>query len=314
MGGTDEISVTRIDALVSELRTLREVKGVSYRELATTITDRRIADGKNPAAARIAHTTISDAFRLGRRRLNAGLIAEIVAALDEDEDSVATWRARVAGAAAGDPAPVDPLPAAEPMSHPAVAPRVGRSPGWILVVLIAGLLLNSTGKFLNPLLGDVFFFDMVGTALAAILAGPWVGAGVGVLFIGVELLKGQLVAAMFSITMVTAGLIWGFGARRYGLAESLPRFLALSALVAVATSLIAVPITVFYLGGVTDRGLDELRDAVIAVTAFDDESAIGLVNFLVSLIDKLAVGAAAYSIATLVRRVDTDGLRVPAAS
>lgn len=71
---------------------------------------------------------------------------------------------------------------------------------------------------------------------------------------------------------------------------------------AAVTSAIAVPITVFYLGGSTDRGLDGLRDVVMGMTGVHPEVAIGIVNATVSVIDKLVVGAIAYAIAILVRR------------
>ena len=297
MGGTSDASTSAIDALVSDLRTLRADRGVSYRDLAIGITERRIAQGMPPAAARVAHSTIPDAFRPGRRRLNAGLISEIVQALGEDAAEAARWRARAAATAA--PA-LAPPPVVIPAPDESAGVRAPRTWAVIAALLVAGVLLNATGKFVNPLLGDVFFFDMIGTAVVAILAGPWVAAGVGALFILVELLKGQLVDALFSVTMVTAGLVWGFGATRFGMASTLPRFLGLSAIVAVATSLIAVPITVLYLGGATDRGLDALRDTVMAIAGVDSDLAIGVVNLTISVVDKLAVGAAAYAIARVV--------------
>ncbi|MFI8633087.1 helix-turn-helix domain-containing protein [Microbacterium sp. NPDC077663] len=302
MGGSSDTGAARVDELISELRMLRDARGVSYRELAARVTEQRIDAGANPAAARVPHTTISDAFRLGRRRLNAGLVAEIVEALGEDPAAVALWRARVAAAvAAGSSAAPEPR-LETPTPEQPVPASDGLSWGRLVALIVAGVLLNSTGKFVNPLLGDVFFFDMVGTALVAILGGPWAAAAVGVVFIVVELLKGQVVAAVFSVTMVSAGLVWGFGATRFRLAATLPRFLALSAFVAVVTSSIAVPITVFYLGGSTDRGLDGLRDLVIGMTGVHTEVAISIVNATISLIDKVIVGAIAYGVAVLVRR------------
>lgn len=281
---------------------MRDARGVSYRELAARITEQRVSAGANPAAARVPHTTISDTFRLGRRRLNAGLVAEIVEALGEDAAAVAAWRARVAAAlAAGPSVAAEPRPETTP-PKPLHPEATGRPWGRMIALIVAGVLLNSTGKFVNPLLGDVFFFDMVGTALVAILAGPWAAAAVGLVFIVVELLKAQVVAAVFSVTMVSAGLVWGFGVTRFHLAATLPRFLGLSAVVAVVTSSIAVPITVFYLGGSTDRGLDALRDLVIGMTGAHPEVAISIVNATISLIDKMIVGAIAYAVAVLVRR------------
>ncbi|MCM3694976.1 hypothetical protein [Microbacterium oleivorans] len=302
MGGSSDTGAARVDELITELRTLRDARGVSYRELAARVTEQRVSAGASPAAARVPHTTISDTFRLGRRRLNAGLVAEIVEALGEDAAAVAVWRARVAAALAAGPSAV-PAPRPETLSPEPPAPETtGRSWGRLVALIVAGVLLNSTGKFVNPLLGDVFFFDMVGTALVAILAGPWAAATVGLVFIVVELLKGQVVAAVFSVTMVSAGLLWGFGATRFRLAATLPRFLGLSAIVAVVTSAIAVPITVFYLGGSTDRGLDALRDLVMGMTGVHPEMAIGIVNATISLIDKMVVGAIAYALAVVVRR------------
>lgn len=82
-------------------------------------------------------------------------------------------------------------------------------------IVLAGVLLNAAGKFMNPLLGDVLFLDMIGTATVALVLGPWWAALAGVLFMLVELLKGNVGDALFATTMVTSGLIWGYGAKRW---------------------------------------------------------------------------------------------------
>ena len=249
-----------------------------------------------PAAARVAHTTVSDVFRTGRSRVNVNLVAEVVYALTQDEQQAAEWRARARAAAAlgqtKQPAPSASEKGARDL--PAVAAGRVRWRGRSLALLIVtGMLLNATGKFLNPLVGDLLFLDMVGTATVALLAGPWASAVVGAMFVATELLKGEVGNALFAVTMVTAGLLWGYGAHRFNLARSLPRFLALSGVVALVTSAIAVPIIGLYYGGHTGRGLDVITSGV-AGNGVELWLAIGGANLAVSVVDKLLVGAIAF--------------------
>lgn len=287
----------RFDPLVDELRVLRESRGVTYRELAARITRQRENDGVIPAKARIAHTTVSDVFRLGRSRLNANLVAEIVRALDGDDAAAKDWRTRVAQIA-----PLTPVVPRSPEpvdASPPTLPTTARPTVPALVALVAGgLLLNATGKFFNPLLGDIFFVDMVGTAVVALIGGPWLAALVGLLFVVVELLKFQIGGALFAVTMIFAGLIWGYGVRRGG-GATLPRFLAVSAVVAVATSALAVPITMLYYDGQVDRGLDVLF-AHLQAGGLGPWLAVSGTNLTVSLVDKVLTGAIAFLIARLI--------------
>ena len=168
--------------------------------------------------------------------------------------------------------------------------------------MLGGVLLNATGKFFNPLLGDILFLDMIGTAVVALLVGPWWAALSGLLFMLIELLKGNVGDALFATTMITSGLIWGFGAKRWGMGDTLPRFLGLSVLVAVTTSLIAVPITVIYYGGEAGRGVDGLITSATAM-GMSLWVIVGGSNLAVSLLDKVLTGAAAFYIAKLIRGV-----------
>lgn len=298
---TMDARTERLDELVRELRTLRDSAGVSYRELATRIAAAREGDGRSPAEARIAHTTVSDLFRLGRSRINADLVAEIVRALGGDADEARSWRERVVRANATDAASTSSAATPVRAAHPPLdAPRPVSKITTMTMLVIAGVVLNSAGKFVNPLLGDVLFWDMIGTAVVAIVAGPWLAALVGVLFIAVELLKGDVVGALFAVTMISAGLIWGFGAGRFGLARTLPRFLALSSVVAITTSALAVPIIVMYFGGYAGRGLDGII-AAMSGEGVDVWSAVTGANLAISLLDKVLSGAIAFLLVRVVR-------------
>ncbi|KAA9134512.1 hypothetical protein [Microbacterium caowuchunii] len=297
--GSGDTAAT-LDALALELRALRESNGVSYREIAARITRRREQDGTPPATARVAHSTVSDVFRLGRARINADLVVEIVLALGVDEEDARGWRERCIRAMSTlrqspDAAGIDPAPVSG--TRP-----LRSSAGTITLVLAGAVLLNATGEFLNPLIGNVLFLDMIGTAIAAILLGPWWAALAGVIFLIVELLKGDVGHALFAVTMVTSGLIWGYGVQRFELGRTLPRFLGLSAVVAVATTLIAVPVTVFYFGGTAGRGIDGFI-AWATTAGADVWAALGASNLTISLVDKILTGAVAFFAAPYVSRV-----------
>ncbi|WP_129590475.1 hypothetical protein [Cryobacterium aureum] len=84
-----------LDRLVEDLQRLRNTAGdVSYAEIAALITRGSEAQGITPAAARGARSSVFDAFRTGRRRINAVLVEEIVLALGEDDAAAALWRKR----------------------------------------------------------------------------------------------------------------------------------------------------------------------------------------------------------------------------
>lgn len=285
------------DPLVEELRVLRESRAVSYRELAARITRQREQDGAQPATARIAHTTVSDVFRSGRARLNAELVAEIVRALGYDSDTADAWRGRVARRGSTGLAS-RPAPALAELDALHTPPSRRTSFVTMVVFVAGGLFLNATGKFFNPLLGDIFFVDMVGTATVALVGGPWLAALVGALFVVVELLKFQVGGALFAVTMIFAGLIWGYGAR-HAWGGTLRRFLGLSAVVAVATSALAVPITMVYYDGNVGRGLDVFV-AGLQESGLAGWTAVGALNLSVSLLDKVLTGAIAFMIARLI--------------
>lgn len=89
----------------------------------------------------------------------------------------------------------------------------------IMVIVPAGILLNYLGLVLSLRLESILYLDMIGTALAAFLLGPWWGAIVG-------LMSNSLVSWLvypdpgadvmifpWSLVDMTGGLFWGFMAR-----------------------------------------------------------------------------------------------------
>ncbi|CAM3890182.1 ECF transporter S component [Nocardioides marinus] len=135
------------------------------------------------------------------------------------------------------------------------------------------------------------YLDMVGTAVAAIILGPWWGAGVGVStnFLGVGLSGYDSIP--FAVVNVAGALVWGYGVRRFKMGSTIPRFFGLSALSALCCTLLAVPI-ILALGGQTGNGADDVR-LIIQDVVNSLWLAVASSNIITSLADKTISGAVA---------------------
>ena len=88
----------------------------------------------------------------------------------------------------------------------------------LAVIVTIGLLLNFLGLAVSLHVRSIFYLDMTGTALAALLLGPWWGALVGTLSnscLNWFLFPDQPYVALLPWTLVnmTGGLVWGFMGR-----------------------------------------------------------------------------------------------------
>jgi len=312
-----DIAQGRWDPLIGRLLALRQAAGEpSFAELARRIIARRIGDGADEHAARIARSSVHDAFRLGRTRINVVLVREIVLALDADPAIVDEWLADLsADLSAGlsaDPAPertpegwtsADTAPATAPAAQaqpvpandeaPAPTPP-GRArataPALAAALLMLGCVVaNRLGAGAMTYLHLAIYLDMIGTAVAAIALGPWRGALVGV----VTNLAGAVVdgptALPFALVNVVGALIWGYGVRRFDFARSLARFFVLNLVVAACCTLVAAPILVLMYGGSVGQGQDGLTHTFLQVTHRLALS-VGMGNLLTSLGDKVITG------------------------
>ncbi|MET0929110.1 MAG: hypothetical protein ABWX74_06300 [Aeromicrobium sp.] len=265
------------DPLIVELASLRRSVGdPSYAEITRRIAERRMADGVSEHAARIARSTVFDAFRMGRSRVNLPLVREIVQALDGDGSLVDGW---VAACQPSTAVPRDDDP------HP-----LGRRPTLrqTLVLMVACVAFNMVGRELVDLLHLPIYLDMWGTAIAAIALGPWLGATVGGTTNVVGVVGSGWVSLPFSLVNMAGALVWGYGVRRYGMGRTLPRFLALNVAVALTCTIIAVPILSAY-GWSVGQGQDSVT-ATLQDLTHRLGLAVGLSNVLTSMGDKLLTG------------------------
>ena len=259
------------DGLAADLQAFRSTAGSpSYAEIARRISDRRQADGADPHAARVARTTVYDAFRPGRARPNLEFVREIGRALGADHDQVDGW---ISGRTATDPVPV--------------VERAGTR--WILLLLAGCIGFNLAGRVTVDSLHLPIYLDMTGTAVAAMALGPWFGAVVGALTNLVGVATSGWESAPFALVNVAGALVWGYGVRRFAMGRTLLRFLLLNVLVAAVCSLVAVPILVALFDGTVGQGQDDITDTFLALT---DRLAVavGFSNSITSLGDKLISG------------------------
>ena len=302
------------DQIAADLNLLRlEAGEVSYAEIVRRVGKHREAGGVPPTAARPARTTVYDAFRTGRSRVNAQLVGEIVRALGASADEVTRWEQRCVQARHdGQRARPLPSPAAAPSpatdSTPAPAPTPApdpppRRPGATssLCLVLACLVLNYTGHAAVGWLALPLYLDMVGTAVAAIVLGPWHGVAVAVLTNVLGVSVNGPAALPFGVVNVAGALVWGFGARSARFNRSLTRYFTLNALTAVVCTVAAAPLLLVLFHGGTGHAGDSLTHTF---TTMGEPLVLAVfqANLFTSVVDKLIAGFFVLAVLGLVRR------------
>ena len=301
---TDAGTAAPLDRIAQDLQELRVAAGSpSYAEIASRISRER-AQSATGAHAHVGKTTVYDVFRLGRRRVDVGLALEIVRALGCDHATVAQWQARY----------VDALRAPVAIDHPLrrasdePAEPVATKPRAIALVLLGCVVLNLVAHQLIVITDLPIYLDMVGTAVAAMAVGPWRGALVGVLTsccVAVHFGSDQV---WFGLVQVAGALLWGYGVRRFGMGRTIARYFVLNVVVAVACSIVAVPIIHFVFGDTADQ-LVNSRSA-LQTMLHNTVVALSGANLLSSLADKLIGGFIAIAVLPALPRSASEASRL----
>jgi energy-coupling factor transport system substrate-specific component len=181
---------------------------------------------------------------------------------------------------------------------------------YVVALVPVAAALNIVGGTINTALRLPTFLDMIGTAVVAILLGPWWGALVGVIGnVGGAFFTGP-VGIPFALVNVAGALVWGYGVRSLGMAASATRFFLLNIVVALVTSAIAAPIVVFAFGGATGHTSDALT-AAFATAGQNLLAATLASSVIVSLADKIISGFLALAIIDALPPDLSRGLRLP---
>lgn len=306
-------TVTSLDAFVLELRELRLASGsISYGEIARRIAVRRREAGIPDALCVAPRTTIYDAFRLGRRRIDVKLAGEIVSVLGVPDEDVPSWQARASRAMIDPHAPAGvaafpvsetgnasapnglarEVPAKLPFQDAAAPARIP----LLLAILIgaASVAINVLGYTWSHPFGTPLFLDMIGTAFAAFALGPVGGAIVG--------LASSLFSSIadppqlpFALVQIAGGLAWGLGFRCWcQRGNPWQRLIVLNLVAAAVSTLIAVPIILLTMPGGTGHMAEDLA-IVFSRHGAGEIEALFKANFLAQVLDKMGAGLLAYA-------------------
>ena len=313
--------------------------GPSYAEIAARVTRLRASRVGGARSVTVARSTVYDLFRPDRTRVDPALVADVILALGGSEHDAAHWRRHAAVAnslghrpesAAEAPAPPaaapetpepplhDPTPsrshtatrrdADEPRTLDPRPPRTLASRVGVMAIIIAlCTLANVVGGQLVLWSSLPLFLDMVGTAVASIVLGPWYGVLVA---IATQLTGAAYhsspIGLPFTAVGIVGALLWGYGTRSWGLGRTPLRFFVLTVMVALACTLVATPITLAVYGGYT---------AHVATVTFTDQllhlgdalwTAVLSANLVSSLIDKMISGFIALTVgSSLIHRIDS---------
>lgn len=181
---------------------------------------------------------------------------------------------------------------------------------YVVALVPVAIALNIVGGQINTALHLPVFLDMIGTAVVAIVLGPWWGALVGALTNIIASFISGPIGLPFAACNVVGALIWGYGVRNFGMGKSFWKFFILNILVAVFVSMTAVPIYVFLFGGATGHFSDMMTAAFLAmgqnllVSVFSS-------NIIVSLADKIIAGFVALAIIEALPANMTVGVELP---
>lgn len=169
-------------------------------------------------------------------------------------------------------------------------------PTTYLVTLVpVAAALNIIGGYVQTALRLPVFLDMIGTAVSAIVLGPWWGALVGLITnTGTALLTGPQ-SLPFALVNVVGALAWGYGVRKFGMGRTFFRFFVLNMIVGVVCTITAVPIYMTVFGGATGHVADALTASLVAIGQ-ELIVAVFSSNILVSLADKIISGFVALAI------------------
>lgn len=280
-GTTSEQQQGRWDPLINELHQLRQAAGTpSYETLTRKLIEQRLGGGQDEHAARIAKSSVHDAFRFGRSRINESLVKELVRVMDGDPSVVETW---VSACDAPPASSWSPPASVEPVPVPVVIHKQQ------LLVALACIACNIVGREFVDYFHLPVYLDMVGTAVAAIALGPWRGAAVGGLTNVIGIIGSGWISLPFALVNVLGALVWGYGVRRWRMGRTLPRFFMLNVFTALACSVVAVPVILVFLGSDLRVGHDAVTTSV-GESIHTYAAAVTFSNIITSLGDKLVSG------------------------
>jgi energy-coupling factor transport system substrate-specific component len=134
-----------------------------------------------------------------------------------------------------------------------------------LAIVAVGIGINIVGGTLASTLKIPLFLDSIGTMLAAVLMGPWLGALTGLLSNVFQGIITSPTTIPFGIVNAVIGLVVGFIALKRGFSDYVTPILV-GVILAVLAPAIGAPIAVYVFGGLTGGGVDILYGILLGAT------------------------------------------------
>ena len=119
-----------------------------------------------------------------------------------------------------------------------------------LVLIPVAVGINYVGKLFAAALKLPLWLDSIGTVLAGMLAGPWIGAISGAVNNIIFGITADPVSFWYLITSIVIGLLVGYLAMT-GWIRTFPRAVVLGLIVALAAAIVSTPINVMLWEGTT---------------------------------------------------------------
>lgn len=163
-----------------------------------------------------------------------------------------------------------------------------------LVLMAVAIVINIVVGQIAVWLKLPIYIDAIGTVLVAVLAGPFAGALTGLL---TNVIWGLILdpgALWFFPVSVVIGLVAG-GLARAGWFRAIPLTVLAGVVIAVLSTIVAIPIIVYVYGGVTGAGTDFLTAYMVGIGNKLVES-VGIANLLQNLGDKVLTVLVAWAI------------------
>jgi len=198
--------------------------------------------------------------------------------------------------------------AAQPVAKKKGSSRIPLT--YVVALIPVAAALNIVGGQINTVLKLPTFLDMIGTAVVAIVLGPWWGALVGAITNIVASFISGPIGLPFAVVNVAGALVWGYGVRNLMMGKSFTLYFVLNLIVALVCTLFAVPIYVFIFGGATGHFSDMMTAAFLAAGQNLITSVFSS-NIIVSLADKVISGFVALAIIEALPKNLTSKLVLP---
>jgi energy-coupling factor transport system substrate-specific component len=164
-----------------------------------------------------------------------------------------------------------------------------------VVIILASLGLNFAGHAIAVTFGFPLFLDSIGTVLAGLVGGPWVGGSVGFISNLVSSNTVDPIAAPYAIVSFAVGFAAGL-ARYLNWQKRASGWVALWLMTVAIASLVSTPLNFLISGGKSGVALGDSVYATLAgahvpriIAAFMGEAAIDLPDKLITVVAALLI-------------------------